>query len=58
MLVYVDHKKIHAEDCDDCETKSAMIDVLERRIRVYGPLDDEQKNGCWRLRTGVRCTEH
>ena len=56
VLVYVDHKKIHAEDCDDCETKSAMIDVLERRIRVYGPLDDEQKNRL--LEIADRCPVH
>ena len=37
------HNKVHAEDCADCETKAGKIDVLERVIRLEGPLSDEQK---------------
>lgn len=37
------HAKIHAEDCADCETKTGMLDRIERIIRLDGPLDAEQK---------------
>ena len=37
------HAKIHAEDCADCETKTGMLDRIERIIRLDGPLDPEQK---------------
>ena len=42
--VYVKHNKIHTEDCKTCESKNSMIDILERKIKLSGPLSDEQKN--------------
>lgn len=36
------HEKIHAKDCDDCETKDGKIDHIERVITITGDLDDEQ----------------
>jgi putative redox protein len=41
--VTLKHDKLHAADCADCETKEGKIDVLERVIRLDGPLSDEQK---------------
>jgi uncharacterized OsmC-like protein len=43
VFVTLHHDKIHAEDCADCETREGKIDVLERVIRLDGPLSDEQK---------------
>ena len=37
------HSKIHAEDCAECETKSGMLDQIERVIAMEGPLDAEQR---------------
>jgi uncharacterized OsmC-like protein/fermentation-respiration switch protein FrsA (DUF1100 family) len=37
------HSKIHAEDCAECETKSGMLDQIERVITMEGPLDAEQR---------------
>jgi uncharacterized OsmC-like protein/alpha/beta superfamily hydrolase len=37
------HKKIHAEDCAECETKEGMIDRIERTVRLEGKLDAEQR---------------
>lgn len=37
------HAKIHAEDCEHCETKTGMIDHIERRITLTGTLDDAQR---------------
>jgi putative redox protein len=43
VIVRLRHRKIHAEDCADCETKEGMIDRIEREIELAGPLDSEQK---------------
>lgn len=37
------HSKIHAQDCRDCETKVGKIDVIERELRLEGPLTDAQR---------------
>jgi putative redox protein len=35
--------KVHTTDCQDCESKDALIDQIERRIQLIGPLDAEQR---------------
>ena len=37
------HSKIHAQDCDDCETKEGRIDRIEMEIHLDGSLTDEQR---------------
>jgi putative redox protein len=37
------HTKIHAKDCDDCETKEGRIDRIEMEIHLDGGLNDEQR---------------
>ncbi|HYB56071.1 MAG TPA: alpha/beta fold hydrolase [Alphaproteobacteria bacterium] len=39
-IVRLSHRKIHAEDCAECETKEGMLDRIERLIELEGPLDD------------------
>lgn len=41
--VTLTHAKIHARDCAECETTSGRIDRIERRIRIDGELDEEQR---------------
>ena len=43
VSVDVEHGKIHAEDCADCETKDGKIDRFVRRIRLEGTLDAAQR---------------
>ncbi|MBW3563213.1 MAG: bifunctional alpha/beta hydrolase/OsmC family protein [Acidobacteria bacterium] len=38
----VAHDRMHAKDCEDCETKAGHIDRLTREIEVDGDLTDEQ----------------
>ena len=40
---HVNHNKVHAEDCDNCERNTAKIDVFEREIVLNGNLDEEQQ---------------
>jgi uncharacterized OsmC-like protein/alpha/beta superfamily hydrolase len=41
--VTLKHDKIHAVDCDECETRDGKVDLIEREIELTGPLDDEQR---------------
>jgi uncharacterized OsmC-like protein len=38
------HSRIHAEDCAECETKSGMLDHIERVITLEGDLNDDQRS--------------
>ena len=43
VTVTLNHSKIHAEDCAECETKAGMLDQIERVIAIEGALDAEQR---------------
>jgi uncharacterized OsmC-like protein/fermentation-respiration switch protein FrsA (DUF1100 family) len=43
VTVTLHHSKIHAEDCVECETKSGMLDQIDRVIAMEGELDAEQR---------------
>jgi putative redox protein len=43
IAVSLRHEKVHAEDCEDCETRHGMVDVIEREIALAGDLDEEQR---------------
>lgn len=43
ITVSLSHSKIHAKDCDDCETKDGRIDRIEMEIHLDGKLTDEQR---------------
>lgn len=40
--VSLKHRRIHANDCDDCEADQ-RLDVVDREIELVGPLSDEQR---------------
>lgn len=41
--VRLKHGKIHAADCETCETKEGRVDRIERELELEGPLDAEQR---------------
>lgn len=43
VSVTLTHDKVHAEDCADCETRDAKVDVIEREIELAGDLDEAQR---------------
>ncbi len=43
VTVTLNHSKIHAEDCAECETKAGMLDQFDRVIAMEGALDTEQR---------------
>ncbi len=56
VSVRLNHQKIHAEDCDSCETTEGKLDLIERRIHLEGDLDDETKKRL--LQIADRCPVH
>ena len=43
ITVSLRHSKIHAADCEECETKEGRIDRIELDIYLDGALTDEQR---------------
>jgi putative redox protein len=43
VSVRLSHGKIHAKDCETCDTKVSTLDQIDRAITLEGPLDDEQR---------------
>ena len=43
VTVTLKHSKIHAKDCEECETREGMLDQIEREISIEGALDAEQR---------------
>ena len=43
VSIELSHEKVHAADCDACETRVGKIDRIERVISIEGELDDEQR---------------
>lgn len=52
----VEHQKLHARDCEACETSSGKIDVFTRRIQLEGDLDESQRTRL--LEIADRCPVH
>jgi uncharacterized OsmC-like protein/pimeloyl-ACP methyl ester carboxylesterase len=43
VTVTLNHSKIYAKDCEECETREGMLDQIERNIAIEGNLDAEQR---------------
>ena len=43
VQVRLRHAKVHAADCEDCETKPEMLDRIECEVELVGRLDAEQR---------------
>ena len=54
--VTLSHGRIHAEDCEDCETAEGKIDEIRVEIEVDGDLDDEQRHRL--VEIAERCPVH
>jgi len=56
VRVHLRHGKIHAADCESCETREGMIDRIERTITLEGGLDDAQRRRL--LEIADKCPVH
>lgn len=52
----VQHGKVHARDCEGCETREGKIDRFERRLWLDGDLDDAQRQRL--LEIADKCPVH
>jgi putative redox protein len=43
VTVRLRHSKIHAADCEACETREGRLDYIERDVELTGVLSDEQR---------------
>jgi uncharacterized OsmC-like protein/esterase/lipase len=55
-VVYLSHDKIHAEDCEHCETDAGKVDRITREIDVRGDLTDAQRERL--LEIANKCPVH
>ena len=56
ITIRLEHSKIHATDCVECETKDGMLDRIERDIALSGPLSEAQRARL--LEIAERCPVH
>jgi putative redox protein len=56
VSVRLRHSRIHAEDCDSCETKQGMLDRIESDIELAGALSAEQRSKL--LEIAKKCPVH
>ena len=54
--VRLTHARIHAKDCEDCETDKGMLDEIHSEIRLDGELDEAQRSRLMAIAT--RCPVH
>jgi putative redox protein len=43
VSVKLQHSKIHAADCESCETREGLLDHIDRMLELTGRLSDEQR---------------
>jgi putative redox protein len=54
--VQVRHDKLHAQDCEDCESRAGKIDQFQREIILEGALSDAERQRL--LEIADRCPVH
>ncbi len=42
IIVSLRHSRIHAKDCEECDTKEGMLDQIDTEIELTGSLTAEQ----------------
>jgi uncharacterized OsmC-like protein len=43
VTVRLSQERMHATDCEECETEEGRIDRIEREIELEGPLEEKQR---------------
>ncbi len=56
VRVHLSHKKVHANDCEECESKEGKVDYIERQIEIEGDLDEKQRQRL--LEIANKCPVH
>ncbi len=56
VTVKLRHSKVHAADCESCETRQGKLDRIERDVELHGALSDEQRTRL--LEIANKCPVH
>jgi uncharacterized OsmC-like protein len=56
VTVRLSHQKVHAKDCEECETKDRRIDRIGLELELGGPLEEWQRQRL--LEIAERCPVH
>jgi putative redox protein len=56
VTVRLQHSRIYAADCAECETKEGKLDRIDREISLAGTLSEEQRARL--LQIADRCPVH
>ena len=56
VIVRLNHSRIHARDCEACETKAGMLDRIDLDVQLTGPITPEQHTKL--LEVAAKCPVH
>ncbi len=56
VQVLLEHDRLHAQDCAECEGREGQLERVRRRLRFKGPLSEAQRADL--LRIADRCPVH
>jgi len=56
VTVKLRHSRIHAADCESCETTDGRLDRIELEVELVGPLQEEQRTRL--LEIAHKCPVH
>ena len=56
IVIRLQHQKIHAADCEECESRNGYVDHIEREIELTGELEPDQRQRL--LEIANRCPVH
>ncbi len=56
VTVSLEHNRIHAKDCVECESDDQMVDVIDRTITLDGDITEEQRQSL--LKIADKCPVH
>jgi uncharacterized OsmC-like protein len=56
ITVSLRHFRIHAKDCEECETKAGMLDRIDLQIELTGSLSGEQRTELMAI--AAKCPVH
>ena len=56
IMVSLWHSRIHAKDCEECETKEGLLDRIDMSIALTGALTTEQRARL--MEVAAKCPVH
>jgi uncharacterized OsmC-like protein/alpha/beta superfamily hydrolase len=56
VRVTLQHYRVHAQDCQDCDKETGMIDFIDKKLELEGDLGKEQRDRL--LEISTRCPVH